>query len=420
MDGLAVAYLLITVLLWSSVTAYGFSTSWWALEVGALSYGWKSDRPDEHGLDSIQVRILTVDGERVVQKTVEEIPDQIPPEEIHVIAEEPITVPNAQVQVVPDSFESRADAKGRAHQWALETLHCDREYILYLDEDTRIQNLTGVPNADFIQFTEKPELIVDKTPRQPPLRDLKAWLTTFDEWPLSRLRAEIEARIVYLCEIFRVGYQLEQFGFHRLAYPLYAWGGGFAIRHELEQEVTWRDSTLTEDTNLIWRAAKMASKTGRLDQLEYKIIDNNFRNQAPARILDMFQQRQRWISGSMSDMHLLPYRYMPLYLTRIVVWGFSPVFVLLVTGIYAAPIEIAGLGAFRVVSVFLLSFLYIYMLAGVVIYREQLGLWAIVCIALTPVAVFLHSVGALLGLICPMDDFKVTPKADPAQKDGSS
>ncbi|MFB6070362.1 MAG: glycosyltransferase family 2 protein [Halanaeroarchaeum sp.] len=114
-------------------------------------------------------------------------------------------------------------------------------------------------DADFIQFTEKP--------------------------------IYTGSRLTYLCDVFRTGHQFEQLGFHRLSYPLYAWGGGFAIRHEIEHELGWDVTTITEDTNLIWRAAKEYDLT-------YRLVNERFRNQAPPSLQSMFKQRRRLMSGT--------------------------------------------------------------------------------------------------------------------------
>lgn len=171
------------------------------------------------------MRILTVDAESVVQATVNAVPEAI--DDVHVIAEAPISIDGAAVHVVPDEFDCEATNKGRAVEWARRTVPCSREYVLYLDEDTVMAGFSGLPDADVIQFTEKP--------------------------------IYTGSRVTYLCEVFRVGYQFEQFGFHRLRYPLYAWGGGVAVRASLEERMTWDVSTITEDTNFIWRAADTGS-----------------------------------------------------------------------------------------------------------------------------------------------------------------
>nr|WP_238532815.1 hypothetical protein [Halalkalicoccus jeotgali] len=216
LDSPVVALLVIS--LWIALALYGLSAVWWLVETVILARGYAVD-PDEAewGFDEIQVRILTVDAESVVQATVNAVPEAI--DDVHVIAEAPISIDGAAVHVVPDDFECEATNKGRAVEWARQTVPCSKEYVLYLDEDTVMAGFSGLPDADVIQFTEKP--------------------------------IYTGSRVAYLCEVFRVGYQYEQFGFHRLRYPLYAWGGGVAVRTSLEERVTWDVSTITEDTNFI-------------------------------------------------------------------------------------------------------------------------------------------------------------------------
>ncbi|PHQ38043.1 hypothetical protein DJ69_13770 [Halorubrum persicum] len=359
---------LLAIFLWTALLVYGLSSLWWVVEVTVLSRGWGQNSEEVWGLDDIQVRVLTIDAEPVVQQTVNALPDGIA--DVRVIAEADINIDGAQVHVVPDDFDCNATNKGRAVEWARRNVDADKEYLLYLDEDTLVTGLTGLPDADFIQFTEKP--------------------------------IYTGSRLTYLCEVFRTGYQFEQLGFHRLSYPLYAWGGGFAIRREIEQEVGWDVATITEDTNLIWRAAKNRDLT-------YQLIDARFRNQAPPSLKSMIKQRRRWMSGTVGDDYLLPPLYRPLYFTRVIAWAFSPFVPLLAISSYLLPGTAPGIGLYSLLSTALLGILFVYMLFGVVAYRKHPILWPIFLI-LTPLAVILHSVGALWGVVSPVENFEVTEK----------
>lgn len=145
---------LLSVLLWTALGVYGFSSLWWLVETFVLSHGWESENTDAWGLDDIQVRILTIDAEPVVQQTVNAIPDGLT--DVRVVAETDIAINGATVHVVPEEFTCDATNKGRAVEWAQRNVGCDREYVLYLDEDTIVTDFTGLPDADFVQFTEKP------------------------------------------------------------------------------------------------------------------------------------------------------------------------------------------------------------------------------------------------------------------------
>jgi len=357
----------VAVLLWTALAVYGFSVVWWLAETVLLSRGW---RPTESmwGLDDIQVRVLTVDADAVVQTTVNSVPDAVT--DVRVIAEKPMDIDGATVHVVPDDFDCTATNKGRAVEWAARNVPCESEYVLYLDEDTLVAGLDGLPDADFVQFTEKP-------------------LYT-------------GSRLTYLCEVFRTGYQFEQLGFHRLTYPLYAWGGGFAIRHSVEQTVGWDVETITEDTNLVWRAADAMD-------LDYRLVDARFRNQAPPSVRAMLKQRRRWMSGTMADDHLLPLRYRPLYFTRVVAWAFSPLVPVLVVAAYLLPGTTPGMELYSLLSTLLLLVLFVYMLGGAIAYKKHPVLWP-VFVALTPLAVVLHAAGAMWGVVSPVADFEVTEK----------
>ncbi|MFW5949924.1 MAG: hypothetical protein ACOCR6_01050 [archaeon] len=94
--------------------------------------------PAEYGPEEVQVRIMTVDATDVVQETVDSLPDGLT--DVHVIAEEAIDLAGATVHAVPETFESRAVRKGRAQEWARQTLSTDREFVLYLDEDSVLES----------------------------------------------------------------------------------------------------------------------------------------------------------------------------------------------------------------------------------------------------------------------------------------
>ena len=368
MSSLVSAQGLLAIVLWAALAVYGFSALWWLLEVTVLAYRWDDNSEAVWGLNDIQVRVLTIDAEPVVQQTVNALPDDLA--DVRVIAEADIDIDGAQVHVVPAAFDCAATNKGRAVEWARRNVDADEEYLLYLDEDTIVTELTGLPDADFIQFTEKP--------------------------------IYTGSRLTYLCEVFRTGYQFEQLGFHRLSYPLYAWGGGFAIRRSIEAEIGWDVATITEDTNLIWRAA-------REYDLSYQLVDARFRNQAPPSLRAMLKQRRRWMSGTVGDDYLLPLLYRPLYFTRVIAWAFSPFVPFLTLASVLLPGTAPGMELYALVSTALLGILFVYMLFGVVAYRKHPLLWP-VFLLLTPVAVILHSIGALWGVVSPVTNFEVTEK----------
>jgi len=364
----------IALVFWVALVLYGFSSLWWLLEVTVLAYGWRADDETEIGLGNIQVRILTYDSPSTVQVTANAVPDEIAATKV--IAEAEMDIDGADVHVVPEAFESQAQKKGRAIEWARRHVDCEQEYILYLDEDSIMVDFEGLPAADLIQISEHP------------LRT-GSWL-------------------VYLCEVFRVGYQREQRAFHRMAYPLYAWGGAVAVRHELENEVTWDVPTITEDTTYIWRAAKHVDQAG--GRFEYRLVNGRFRNQAPPTVRGMFNQRRRWMSGTLRDMYRLPRRYLPLQFARITTWTLSPVIPLLSVLAFLYPELVPQHGLYQAASVPLFGMVFVYMLAGLVEYRKYPEHW-LVYLLLTPLAVTLHAVGAFWGLLRPAKDFKITEKA---------
>ncbi|QZA88212.1 glycosyltransferase family 2 protein [Salinarchaeum sp. IM2453] len=362
----------IIILLWVALILYGFSAVWWIFEVFILGRD-RGVKPEETDWDlsEIQVRILTINNVDVVQGTVNALPDGI--SDVLVIAEEPMDVEGASVHVVPESYECEAINKGRAVEWARQNVSCDKEYVLYLDEDTLVTDFVGLPDADIVQFTEKP-------------------LYT-------------GSRITYLCEIFRVGYQFEQYAFPKLRYPLYAWGGGVAIRASIEDQITWDRPTITEDTNFIWKAADERG-------ISFAVYDTRFRNQAPPTLRSMIKQRRRWISGTMADGDILPLAYRPLYYTRIIAWAFSPLIPLLIVAATLFPGTAPSMQYYELISAGLFGILFVYMLFGAVGYSKHPLLWPIYLL-LTPLAFLFHSIGALWGLVRPVTTFEVTEKVAP-------
>ncbi|EMA45150.1 glycosyltransferase [Halobiforma nitratireducens] len=351
---------------------YGLSTLWWLYEVLVLSRRHSGDDPIEWGLEDVQVRVLTVDDEGVVQGTVDAVPAAI--DDIHVIAEAPMDIDGATVHVVPEGFDCDATNKGRALEWASQSLACETEYILYLDEDTIVTEFAGLPDADIVQFTELPIYT-------------GSWLA-------------------YCCEVFRVGYQLEQFAFPQLRYPLYAWGGGIAIRRDLEERIGWDVGTVTEDTNFVWRAACDGD-------CSFRVADARFRNQAPPSVSAMVRQRRRWISSSLQDGGILPLSYRPLYGTRIVVWACSPLVLAWILGGFFEPVA-AGLPVRAVggISAVLGLVLVVFMWCGLRAYRIEPRLWP-AFLLVTPLAVVLHATGAAWGIVSPVSEFRVTEKVPP-------
>lgn len=106
----------IALVFWVTLLLYGFSSAWWLLEVTVLARNWQADNETEIGLDTIQVRILTYNSPSTVQVTVNSVPEAIA--ETKVIAEAEMDIDGADVHVVPTDFESQAQKKGRAIEWA--------------------------------------------------------------------------------------------------------------------------------------------------------------------------------------------------------------------------------------------------------------------------------------------------------------
>jgi len=359
-------------LVWVVFAFYSASVGFWLYETLVLARGWQPTHDDyEWGLDDIQVRILTVNADAVVQGTVDALDGAFT--DVHVVAEEDIHVEGAKVHVVPADFDCTATNKGRALEWARRNVACDREYVLYLDEDTVVSEFRGLPDADVVQFTELPVYT-------------GSWLA-------------------YLAETFRIGYQLEQRAFGRFRYPLYAWGGGIAVRQSLEHAVTWDAATITEDTDFVWRAADGFD-------LDFAVVNAKFRNQAPPSLRGMFTQRRRWMAGTRAATDVLPTRYRLLLANRVAAWACSPLIPAVSLLFFVAPETFPDVALYRVGSLAQFGLLFVITAAGAYAYRGVSRV-PLVAIPATPLLVVLNTAGALWGFVSPVEDFAVTEKVAP-------
>lgn len=360
--------------LWIFTGIYAVATAAWAYEA---YLGWRyTPPPHEYGPAEVQVRVLTIAAEEVVQETIETLPDELM--DRHVITEEAIEVDGAAVHVVPDGFECAASDKGRALEWARRELACDKEFVLFLDEDTLVTEFDGLPDADIVQFRE---------------------------WPMFT-----ESYLTYWSEVLRMGFQTEQIGFAKLGIPLYAWGGGIAVRTETEESTTWNFDTLIEDTVFAWRAVQAGA--------EFEVVDTKFRNQAPPSVRAMFEQRRRWLTGTLRDEGYLPFWFRGLMTLRNVSWVFSPFTTLLVLFSGMIPMTIPGREVFRMFAWALFIFSLIWVWRGWR-YYEGPSLRTLPVFIIYPFVVAIHSAGAAWGFISPPESFETTEKSNEGN-DGSN
>ncbi|ELZ48932.1 hypothetical protein C464_05960 [Halorubrum coriense DSM 10284] len=334
---------------------------------GVVGAGYESP-PNEYGLDEIQVRIMTVDAADVVQDTVDSLPERL--DDVHVIAESPIDVRGATVHVVPDEFACNAVRKGRAQEWARRSLDCGKEFVLYLDEDSLVESLDGLPDADIVQLREKPR--------------------------------RTGSNLSYLADMYRMGVQIEQRVFARLSIPLFAWGGGIAVRSEVEDETTWDRETLVEDTAFVWAAFRESDVT-------FALSDAVCRNEAPPSLYEILQQRRRWAAGNVQASTMLPFRYELLTRVRNYAWALSPIVTLIVVPLSLLSVTIAYSGLFFAASMGLAVCTLGWFLLGVGYYGDDHHRWAL-AVPLAPVITVIHSMGTVAGIVSPPETFRVTTK----------
>ena len=360
-------YILITTIL------FGLSISLWFFNAFIIPIFMSDNQDIKWDKSDVQLRVLTVDNSKVVKDTVESANKIFT--DVKVISERKLENISCDVDVVPNDFESEAIRKGRALEWARKNIEYDGEYVLYIDEDTIIKEFKGLPDADVIQFREHPTLT--------------------------------DSLLSYLTEIHRMGYQYEQRSFNFYRYPLYAWGGGIAIRQSLEDQVTWNRRSITEDTSFVWKAAEIK------DDLSFAVTgENNFENQSPTSIKNLLKQRRRWVSGTIMDMNILSPLYRLFVSARIFTWVYSPVILINGLIVYTYPDPIFQATWLIVLLIIEILLVHLMTLVGVLQYCCRDGLNRLIfIIPLTLILSTINSVGALWGIVQPATDFKVTEKS---------
>lgn len=362
----------VEILIWSLfciITAtYLFNTSLWA---GVGLYGFYQSRSGENDLvwesDEVQARIVTIgDTPDVVQKTVDSVLTHI--DDVRVVSEKQIEIDRATVHVVPDEFDtSDAIRKGRALEWARQYVPCDREYVLYLDEDTCLPEFDGLPDEDIVQLQERPR--------------------------------RSDSLLSWLADVWRTGTQYEPRGFTVLPYPFFLWGGAFAVRTAVEKDVGWEYTTICEDTLFLFRSLR--------SDYTYGTIDAIGRNQSPPSFREIVSQRRRWASGTITAIRYLGFPDGLLLLARYVSWIVN-----------SAGLAIACMFLFLgLPRTVLVSMLLVLVIAGILIRAVVSSLMydrslrtLILLLVLFPVVVLYDGVGVVYGLIRPVSDFSVTEK----------
>lgn len=360
---------LLSVGLWTLLLVMVAATTVWA--VGYARARRHAPPPAVFGSDDVQIRILTIDAESVVQQTVDAIPAELT--DVHVVAERPIDVDGATVHVVPAAFTCRATRKGRAMEWARSALSCEREFVLYLDEDSMMTSFDGFPDADVVQLREQP--------------------------------VRTESRLTYFAEVFRMGFQSELGSFADLPAPFYAWGGGLAVRRTVEDRVTWDRPTIVEDTAFVWQVAA--------EDLDFEIVDAIVHNQAPPTFGAIFRQRQRWIGGAMTHLSLLPRWLRGLVWLRLLSWGLLPFGMVSLPAAFLAGDALLFDDQFFLVGTGLTGLALVGIVHGIRTYRLPWSELLAYCLLL-PVVVCVHGAGGFWGFVNPPETFSVTEKVTPS------
>jgi len=356
------------LLLWGTTVLFATSALVWLVLTYVIGAGYEPPTP-VHGGDDIQVRILTVDAADVVQATVDSLPATF--DDVRVIAETDIDVDGATVHAVPDGFDCTAVRKGRAIEWARRTLDNNREFVLYLDEDSHVASFEGLPDADIVQLREEPR--------------------------------RTGSVLSYLADVYRMGVQVEQRAFARLSIPLFAWGGGIAVRQSVEDEVTWNRETIVEDTAFVWAAAQ------RLEDFSFELATATCRNEAPPSLTEITQQRRRWAAGNLEASTDLPVGYQLVTRVRNYAWALPPIVTLIVVPLSVLGVGVGSSGLFTLASVTLGLLTFFWYLRGVQYYGPDRTEWLLAA-PLAPLITVVHSMGTVAGILDPPEGFRVTEK----------
>ena len=370
LPGIAPGWTLLDATLWAATVLFGGTAAVWVVLTYVIGAGYEPP-PVAHGPDEVHVRVLTVDAADVVQATVDSLPDAF--DDVHVVAETPIDVRGATVHVVPDGFDCDAVRKGRAIEWARRTIDHDREFVCYLDEDSLVESFAGLPDADVVQLREQPR--------------------------------RSDGVLPYLADVYRMGVQVEQRAFARLGVPLFAWGGGIAVRADLEHRVTWDRETIVEDTAFVWAAFREADPT-------FALARATCRNEAPPSLYEIAQQRRRWAAGNLRAASMLPARYEALTRVRNYAWALSPVVTLVAMPLALLGASVAYGGLFLLASLGLAGATAFWFLRGAVYYGGGSLKLALV-VPLAPLVTVVHSMGTVAGVLAPPQGFRVTEKVGP-------
>jgi cellulose synthase/poly-beta-1,6-N-acetylglucosamine synthase-like glycosyltransferase len=164
-----------------------------------------------------------------------------------------------------------------------------------------------------------------------------------------------------------------------------------------------------EDTIFLWRAF-----TGSERDVSLAFLPDRVSNQAPPTIRAMFRQRRRWIAGSREDNDLLSLDRILMYGIRDLSWSVTGVIPLLVLVGMLPGVDVFFADLYRLTSVVLLAFMYVWICIGIRRYRPSLPV-AVAVLLLAPITTVLHSVGALWGLVSQPDTFEVTNKVDESE-----
>lgn len=351
---------ILAVTVWLIIGVFALGGSMW-LALFALGRLY-NEPPRTWGSDDVHVRVMTV-GENVdvIQRTVSEAARYL--DDIHVVSEQNIDIDQATVHVVPEDFESDAIRKGRAHDWAAQHLEHDREYVLYLDEDTTVTGFDGLPDRDIVQFMELPQ-----------------YSDSFFSW---------------LTEVHRVGYQREIRAFPNISYPLYLWGGAFAVRASVEQEIGWGVESITEDTAFLWKAFSSG--------VSYCVTEQWFKNQAPPSVRELINQRRRWFAGTRQAAQYLPRKWRWFVWIRAVMW---------ISSMFTGYVVVAGLLS-PVIPLWLTIALFVLLIGWSILGARRYDRRIISLVGTLlffPVIHTLNALGVFYGLIWQPDDFEVTTK----------
>ncbi|KAJ3039390.1 hypothetical protein HDV00_012266 [Rhizophlyctis rosea] len=308
---------------------------------------------------------------------------------VHVLTDEPNHFEGINCFTCPKSFTTEhSKYKARALEWYRQTMQfTENDWVLHLDEESVIDDLSVLRILDFIRFETKYHfgqgVIL--------YNQYKFWRNPF----------------FTVADGLRVGDDLSRFHlqytyFHR---PFFGAHGSFLLTNgKVENDVTWDLGSLTEDYQFAVKAWDMGYRCGAVNGL--------VREQSPMDLMGFLKQRRRWYVGIRRLPQFLP-KIWNLFWTLGILCLYGTI-ASVVLGFYIPLGTPRWFGLLKDFS--FVTFVYLYML-GMFVQHVDKGWNPLLIILAIPVtfllqfvAVILEALAVMYAIVFPPKDFDVIKK----------